>query len=439
MRGLSYTIERSARLNFHSVERTKFRAVDFSHPRVKALRTEGNRVLARYGLSESSPKLDIARAFRDWIARTRVHPHPPLHPTGYLRNMTALPAGASWQEFNTKMNATYVNEAGVTVNRANVDNDFWGANFYLDGIRLAEFSLGALNEATGEFDGTGQLERVDSGRWRIKSLDPAHPNYFRSMQCSWQHIELAHWLAAYGIPGTIVSTVGHDGFFCYVPNMGWVYQCSTYNEEQVLDGGGDPLSPLTQHLLATAGQRSRLGPRKTAGPDYDPEPYITPNFATDNTYYSNVGHAKGMITMGTMMGIGGNIGAPINTQRANHVHVLGEGTQSAGNEVFTNGDGYYRVQARTAFPELGVGIAGVQRLEAGINFTLFSTWPGPGTQRMYKRVNGGTWTELLFKLPDGRWADSLGAGVGTVEYRAIDSEGFYGDDAVISLPSSIYP
>src|SRR5439155_3659661 len=66
------------------VERIRFAGEDLGYPSILALRPLVQEILAAYG--NPSTSLGRARVLRDWMARTAVHPHAPLHPDGSISN-----------------------------------------------------------------------------------------------------------------------------------------------------------------------------------------------------------------------------------------------------------------------------------------------------------------------------------------------------------------
>src|SRR6266550_3540184 len=63
-----------------TVDRTRFAGEDLNNPLILALRPLVADILAAYG--NPATNLGRARAIRDWVARTAVHPHAPFHPNG---------------------------------------------------------------------------------------------------------------------------------------------------------------------------------------------------------------------------------------------------------------------------------------------------------------------------------------------------------------------
>lgn len=381
----------------------------FNRPEIKALRPMLGRILATYGLSAESPKLAIAQALRDHVARIMIHPHPPLHPDGYTANLTSLPPDApTWAAFNAAMRVG---------NRINDENQWWG-QFGWDAIRRINIQYGTLNVAEKTLADDGMYTEYAPGRWRWRSINTA-----KSTQCSYQHIVLAAFQAAYGIPATIMSTVGHDGHMAYIPELRqWIYDESTYNEYYSLPDSTRPLSPLELHYESLAGRHGTLQVRKRSGPQHDPEPYIKPIPGTDTTYFSgNPGHPRGMTVVGSFLRPGAPDGRTVATQVM--THNFGDG--SLASQVFGSSS-YLKTTADAVFPDLGVMITRWEVSSAGVSLALESQWPGAGVQRFERRVNGGAWTPLV--LP----GDTLSNGMGQIEYRAIDSEGFSGATALVS-------
>jgi len=82
-----------------TVQRDLFVGEDLANPLILALRPLVADILAAYG--NPTTNLGRARALRDWIARTAVHPHAPLHPDGSTSNLSVLPLGNTWADVNS--------------------------------------------------------------------------------------------------------------------------------------------------------------------------------------------------------------------------------------------------------------------------------------------------------------------------------------------------
>ena len=101
-----------------------------------------------------------------------------------------------------------------------------------------------------------------------------------------------------------VSTLDHDPAAVFIPELGkWVYEDPTFNDDYLMDGTGEPLSPTDLLTLSTNGESSRLRPTKLLGPNFDPQVYIS------GRSYLNV-HPEGMVIMGGQLynrvaGVGG--------------------------------------------------------------------------------------------------------------------------------------
>lgn len=384
--------------------RNRYAPLTLTAAQITSVRALFDPILARYGVdtSASAPRLPISRAVRDAIARLLMHPSPPLHPDGSTGGLQSLPAGVTMAQFNAAMNLTTNGQ-----NKAVVDNQWFNDNINLDGWKMLQHFFGT------NFDGAdGTLTRVEAGRWRIFTITPGAAREYRAPQCSWQHAAAFVVLRAYDIHSTMCSTVGHDGKMDYLPEIGgWTWQDCTYNEEIVLDGGVRPLSPMELHTLSVAGQTGRLTGVGIAGPDYDPAPYLVHVRATDSTYFNTTGnHPNGMNVIGSMMGVGGNIGLPVSQQRARHVQVWSAGLQTdptyGGNPA-----GYPRVMPEVAFPDLGVGVSeytevGREVATQAVTISLAQTVPG----QLRRRVNSGAWQNW------SNAGDTIPAGTGTVEY-----------------------
>lgn len=401
-----------------------FVSVPFDHPAVIALRPMLTRILTHYGLTENSRRLDIAQALRDHVARTQIHPHLPLHPNGYGANLAALPTDApTWAQFN----AAYYS-AGNT--RAADENTYWG-QFGFDGIKRIEMLYGTLNRATGELANDGMFVEYEPGKWRWRSI-----NTTKSTQCTYQSQALAHFQAAFGIPATFTSTVGHDGHIAYVVDddaagdLGWIYDEPTYNECFTLGGAPSrPLSPLTLHYFSVGGRMNELISTKRAGPAYDPAPYIPNTPGLDDSYFmGNPGHPLGMYVLGSHLNFSSIDVAPSAFKGvATMLTTPGLFDGSLTSTTFNRPNSYYQTTAEAVFPDLGVMFTRVEEDAQGVQVQLESSWCGPTPHRFERRVNGGAWAAILGT------ADTLARGQGVVEYRVIDALGFKGSRASVKV------
>jgi hypothetical protein len=374
-------------------ERTRFRGEDFNHPSIRALRPLVTEILAAYGNPVTN--LDRARALRDWVSRTAVHPYWTLHPDGSTSNLSVLPPGATWLDANW---AAYW--------KIFEDTQYWGA-VGMDGYAMLNRLLGTLDPVTGQRAADGMMEHVAGARYRIRDLET-----YRYVLCSYQDIILTTIWAAAGLHGMLISTVGHDPAAVFIPELGrWVYEDPEWNEEFVLDDAGDPLSPTALLELTSAGQAGRLTPRKLPGPVFDPETYV----ATD----SYLNYSAGILLMGSQLnsrivGIGGwpmqyvQIDVPMLEREP----------------VFSDTKRFVRVQPQDAFPTLGVVVQQVTMQDSVFVVHLGSTYPSH--DHFERRIDDHAW-EMVSNI------DVLPVGACRVSYRSVDVVGTYSATAVLDV------
>ncbi|HUL49026.1 MAG TPA: Ig-like domain-containing protein, partial [Gemmatimonadales bacterium] len=97
-----------------TVTRDQYLGENLSNPLILALRPLVSDILAAYGNPTSS--LDRARALRDWVSRTAVHPYRALHPNGSTSNLSVLPPGKTWADANAAASP-----------KIDQDTKFWGS------------------------------------------------------------------------------------------------------------------------------------------------------------------------------------------------------------------------------------------------------------------------------------------------------------------------
>lgn len=379
----------------------------------KAFKALLDEVLASYGVDPNGPRMPIMRALRDFIARTAIHGHPPLHPAGSAANLFVHPAGKVWADFL----------AVFTSARMTADDAYW-ASFGLDGIAKFQKLFGTV-QAGGTLADDGMLTRIGSGQWRIRETDYSG---YKTMLCTHQDTVFAVAAVVYGCWATIVSTVGHDGCAVYIPGgwgdnqQGWMWCDITYNECVRLDGAGPFLSPLELHYYSLQGWQNRLISDHMAGPAHDPEPYIPHSRATDSTYFNDTGnHPNGMNVSGTLLSIGVHVGT---TSMAGRVLTQLPAAALATTPPFNNATSYPRYPAHIVYPDLGLAITGWDELPSGAQFTLAASTAGAAPYTLEKRVtppggSAGAWT------PHATWGDTVSDGAGLTEYRLKDANGLY--------------
>jgi len=381
------------------VERIRFRGEDLNHPSILALRPLVEEILATYG--NPATNLGRARALRDWIARTAVHPHPPLHPDGSTSNMTVLPPGKTWADVNALIYAPS-RDSLITTN-----NQYWW-NVGYDGYAMLDRLLGTLDPATGVRADDGMMVRVASARYQIRDLQT-----YRYPFCTFQTIMLNALWAAAGLHGMLASTLAHDPAVVFIPELGrWVYEDPTFNEEYVLDGTGDPLSPERLLELSSTGRASRFGAVKGVHPDFDEEIYIA-----GHSYITE--HPNGMVIMGSQLnsrvvGIGGW------STRLVQIDV----PRLAEEPGFNNPNSYVPVSAGEAFPMLAPTLQELTAEDSVFVVHLSSTFPNH--QRFERRLVGQNWESIGD-------VDVLPVGAARVEYRSVDVLGSASGSAVLDV------
>jgi len=374
-----------------TVQRDLYVGEDLTNPLILALRPLVADILAAYG--NPTTNLGRARALRDWIARTAIHHYPPLHPDGSTSNLGVLPPGVTWADVNALSNTG--SRADSLIHASDVY--WWGVGY--DGYAMLDRLLGTLDPATGNRADDGMMVHVGGVRYQIRDI-----NSYHYVICTFQDIMLdALWEAA-GLEGMLISTVGHDPDAVFIPELGrWVYEDPTFDEEYLLDGTGDPLSPADLLSVSSAGQGSRLSATKLQGPSFDPSVYIA------SATYLTDGHSSGMLIMASQLnnhvvGIGG---WPVRLVQIN-VPQLAQYTP------FNNTLTYDPVSAAVAFPALGVVNQQLQVQDSVYVMQLSSTFPN--YQRFERRLNGGTWQSVST-------VDVLPVGQCRVEYRSLDGTG----------------
>src|SRR5207244_9046484 len=128
-------------------------------------------ILAGYG--NPTTNLDRARAIRDWLSRTAVHPYRRLHPEGSTSNLSVLPLGKTWADVNP-----------VSMGKINNDTQFWGV-VGLNGYAMLDRLLGTLEPATGR---RGRWH--DGQRGGCALPDPGHRDLpLRALLLPGHHVE----------------------------------------------------------------------------------------------------------------------------------------------------------------------------------------------------------------------------------------------------------
>jgi len=372
-----------------TVARDSFVGEDLGNPLILALRPLLTDILLAYGSPVTN--LDRARAIRDWVSRTAVHPFWGIHPDGSTSNVSVLPAGTTWADVNP-----------VSMSKIDADAQYWGG-VGMNGYAMLDRLLGTLDPATGVRADDGMMAHVGGARYEIRDIASYH-----YVLCSYQDIILEALWAAAGLHGMLISTVGHDPAAVFIPELGrWVYDDPEFNEEYFLDGTGEPLSPIDLLSLSSAGEAGRLIAEKRPGPTYDPEVYVA-----GASYIS--GSPTGYVIMGSQL-----------NNRLVGVVLVGHGSwpvryvqidvpQLADQSPFNDPITYARVTGTDAFPTLGVVVQALQVQDSVYTVQLGSTFPNH--QSFQRRVNGTTWENV-------RGIDVLPVGACRVEYRSVDAAG----------------
>src|SRR5204862_3989792 len=168
---------------------------------------------------------------------TAVHPYRPLHPSGSTSNLTVLPPGTAWADVNP-----------ISMSKIDGDTQYWGA-VGMNGYTMLERLLGTLDPTTGVRADDGMMVHVAGARYQIRDLQS-----YRYPICTFQVIMLNALWAAAGLQGMLISTVDHDPAAVFIPELGrWAYEDPTFNEEYLLDGSGDPFSPVDLLTYSSAG------------------------------------------------------------------------------------------------------------------------------------------------------------------------------------------
>ncbi|HEY3357813.1 MAG TPA: hypothetical protein VGQ83_31465 [Polyangia bacterium] len=396
-------IVRQAIVN-HFEGRLQYQGEDLSSADVRSLAPLVHAILGAYGTPPTP--LDRARALRDWVARTAIHPYSPFHPDGTDRNLAVLPPGATWADVNA-IGAVF--EDGERFERAHR----W-AGFGYDGRASLDLLLGTLDPVTGERADDGDMAYLGGAAFQIKDLDTYH-----WVLCSYQVVQLKALLAAAGLQGMLLSTVGHDPHAVFIPGLGkWVYEDPTYNEEFRLDGAGDPLSPMELLVYSLAGEMWRLKYHKAVAHPWRADEYPDPALSPYATYFAD-DHFAGMVIMGSQLN-NHAIGVADFEPRSVQLAVPALARLAPYNDQTI----YQRVTPPVAFPDLGVGIAELTVDGDAARVRLASSFPGH--VRFERRVNAGPWTACA------AW-DRLPEPPARVTYRSVDDAGRSGMTAVLQI------
>jgi hypothetical protein len=376
--------------------RDSFVGEDLTNPLILALRPLVADILAAY--ADPPTNLGRARAIRDWVARTAIHPDPSVHQNGSTGNLSVLPLGKTWADVNSVFSPAKVDE----------DRLWWGEQYY-DGYAMLDRLLGTLDRTTGLRGDDGMMEHVAGVRYRIRDIQA-----FRYLLCSYQAVVANALWAAAGLHALRASTLGHDPAAVFVPEFGWVYEDPTFDEEYLLDGAGEPLSPTDLLTLSTNGEVPRLKPNKLMGPTFDPEIYV------GGWTYLNT-NPQGMVIMGAQLynrvvGVGGG-------WTGRYVQIDVPRLATAGTP-YDDPSEYDPVAATVAFPSLGVFV-GQPRVEDSV-YTVGLSSTFPNHDHFERRTSGGPWGRVTA-------LDVLPLGACRVEYRSVDAVGSISASAVLDV------
>jgi hypothetical protein len=381
-------------------DRIRFLGEDLGNPLILALRPLVSDILSAYG--NPTTNLDRARALRDWVSRTAVHPYQALHPDGSTSNLNVLPPGKSWADVNP-----------VSMGRVNDDPHYWGAEG-LNGYGMLDRLLGTLDRATGRRADDGMMVHVAGARYQIRDIAS-----YRYVLCSYQDVMLNALWAAAGLHGMLISTVGHDPAAVFIPELGrWVYEDPEYNEEYLLDGVGDPLSPVDLLRFSSNGDAGRLRAVKGMVPTFDSEIY-----AAHDTYM-NEGHPDGFVIMGSQLNNAVVETVVVGTGDWPVRYVQIDVPRLAAESPFNDSIRYARVSATEAFPTLGPTVEQVAVDDSVHVVRLSSTFPKH--QRFERRLDGQNWESVGD-------VDVLPVGSCRVQYRSIDAIGSISASATLDV------
>jgi hypothetical protein len=210
----------------------------------------------------------------------------------------------------------------------------------------------------------------------------------------------------------LLWTYAHDPAAVFIPELGrWVYEDPSYNNDYLLDGIGDPVSPADLLMLSTNGTGSRARPNRILGPSYDPEVFVQ-----DWTYLTAI--PNGMVFMGALI-FKFDKSTPW-SGRFVQIDVPALANFSpANNEAL-----FPRVTVPEAFPALGVVVADMRRDDSVFVVRLTSNYPNH--QRFERRVQGGEWEAVAAD-------DVLPVGACAIEYRSIDGVGTSSAVAILDV------
>jgi len=378
-------------------ENVRYVGEDLGNPSTLALQPLVRDILAAYGNPTSN--LDRARAIRDWVARTAVYPIDLVHRNGSTSNLSVLPPGKTWADVN----------ATLSLAQWDRDSQYW---MYLsaNGYAMLDRLLGTLDPATGLRADDGLMVHVGGAQYRMRDLES-----YRYFLCTYQTVIANTLWAAAGLHSLLMQIPVHEPAAVFIPELGkWVYEDVSFSDEYLLDGEGDPLSPLELLALATAGKADRARANKHPGPSYDPQTYA------EGWSYMNV-RPDGMVIMGSRLYMYQDVTNPTAwSGRFGHIDV----PALANFPPFNDATVYPRVTEAQAFPALGVVIGDLRADDSVLVVRLASTYPNH--QRFERRLQGGTWQPATD-------SDILPVGACRVEYRSVDAVGNVSASALLDV------
>lgn len=385
----------------------KYKGYDLSDIRFEKLRPLVYEILEAYG----SPETEIGkiRAMRDWVARTAIHPYPPLH-GNVNKNTAVLPQGMNWVD---------VTRSVYSENKWAEDSSYWG-QYELNGYDM-------LNKLIN-FDSTESaplMEKVGPSHYRMKKLssDNSDPENYRFVFCTHQAYILMALASSLGIQGMLVSATGHDFPVFYMRDLGkWVIQDPTYNEEFVNRVTGELASPEDLYYSSSVGEfNTQYAPIKIGGPQWDTDIYINPDDDSRATYGGDA-HPDGMTAVGSNLiqsydkPFRTNLwqyDAPIFYNRPDDVSTVGLSLRNR-TPVMSE-----------MFPKLGISVGRV-------------VWLDSKTAQIHLESNVPYHDKFQIQLPNGEWGMlqdvlELSYGQNALRVRAIDKSGYPSGVATISI------
>src|SRR6266550_3343456 len=310
-----------------------------------ALRPLVEEILSAYGNPTSN--LSRARAIRDWVARTALYSQSVIHADNSTSNLSVLPTGKTWADVN----------ALLSLEEWERDTAYW-SDIGGDGYTILNRLLGTLDPATGLRADDGIMVHVTGAHYQMRDIES-----YRFFLCSYQTVVMNTLWAAAGLHGMLLWTYAHDPAAVFIPEVGrWVFEDPSYNNDYLLDGIGDPLSPIDLLALSTNGMAGRARPSRILGPSYDPEVFIQ-----DWAYLEAI--PNGMVFMGALI-FKYDLTTPWSGRFVQIDVPELENHYPANDQTL-----YPRVSAEQAFPTLGVVVGDVRLDDSVFVARLTSNYP----------------------------------------------------------------